>query len=162
MYSLKVKIALMILVVYILIRTSDTLPQVENKVIKLDDDDDKFYSIEEICKDYRFDYPPSKHAKHQVTRIKNGSSIDCIWSAGMTSRIKNIVSCELFTTDGFIKVLWAAGIKLGNDNKAKAVVKFEVPWNWRDKLPSRFLLRSAAATDFGPHCNAYTDKIEIY
>ncbi|CAG8740265.1 20415_t:CDS:2, partial [Dentiscutata erythropus] len=158
MYSLNIKIALMILIVYILIKTSEALPQVGNKDIKRADDNE-FYSIEEICKDYRFEYPPSKHgkhAKHEVTRIKNGSAIDCIWSAGMSSRIINITDCELFTTDGLIKVLWQAGITLGVDNKARAVVKFEVPLDWEDKLPAHFLLRSAASTDFGPHCNAYT------
>ncbi|CAG8587625.1 17478_t:CDS:2, partial [Cetraspora pellucida] len=132
-----------------------------DKVIKRADDD-KFYAIEEICKDYRFEYPPSKHAKHEVTRIKNGTSINCMWSAGNTSRIRNITDCELFTTNGLMKVLWKAGIKLDHDNKARAVVKFEVPWDWEHKLPAHFLLRSAASTDIGPHCNAYTDKFLIY
>ncbi|CAG8438968.1 12629_t:CDS:2 [Dentiscutata heterogama] len=162
MYFLNIKVVIIILIVYTLIKTSEALPQVENKGIK-SANDNKFYSIEEICKDYRFEYPPSKHAKHskhEVTRIKNGTAIDCIWSAGMTSRIINITDCELFTTDGLIKVLWQAGIRLDGENKARAVVKFEVPWDWGNRLPAHFLLRSAASTDFGPHCNAYTDFIE--
>ncbi|CAG8520842.1 5678_t:CDS:2, partial [Racocetra fulgida] len=96
-----------------------------------------------------FEYPPAKHAKHEVTRIKNGTSIDCIWSAAQTSRIKNITDCELFTTDGLITVLWKAGIELDHNNKARAVVKFIVPGD--HNLPKQFLLRSAATTDLGPH-----------
>lgn len=106
--------------------------------------------------------PPANSSRCAlIPKIKNGSTVDCVWKKARSSNVTEVAAVELFTLRGYVSTLWNKGVKFPkNKVRTHASVKMIVPK--RFKLPCKVLLRASARTKFGPHCNTYSKEIIIY
>jgi len=140
-----------------------TKHQAKLKILQRDSEDDP-YGIKKICGGFRYKTPLANETisndDDEPLRFKNGTFITCSWEKEPSSQVNKVIDVELFTYKGLVAILWDIGILMPSTQSEDVQVLLNVPSEM--KLPLKFLLRSFADTENGPHCTAYTKEFEVY
>ncbi|RHZ82640.1 hypothetical protein Glove_106g23 [Diversispora epigaea] len=127
---------------------------------KRDSEDDP-YGINKICGGFQFKTPLDNKtiSTDEPLHFYNGSYITCSWEKQPSSQVNRVIDVELFTTEGLITILRSEEIPMPNTQTEDVQVLLNIPSGVM--LPQKFLLRSFAGTESGPHCTAYTKEFDV-
>ncbi|KAF0447029.1 hypothetical protein F8M41_002843 [Gigaspora margarita] len=132
-----------------------------NRLNIRDNNDTDPYSLESLCKGFRFLYPYAQDDTTHNTpvQIKNDTNVTVMWAKDQSSNVTTCIDCEMLKSGpGLIQIVWTKGVDMTPGYAASSVHFFVSPLV---QLPITLVLRAIGQTAFGPRCSCYSQEITI-